>query len=367
MIFNSFAFVPKSFIGIDIGTAAIKVAEISGWGEKRTLKNYGQIDSARLYEGPFRTYQQDTLHLSSRQISKALKAIFQETGIETKKAAFSIPDFSTFFTTFDLPSMTEKELPEAVRYEARRHVPIPISEVTYDWQIVHKPKKGDEEGGYKILMVAVPNNVVYQYQEIAKFSKLDMVLLEAEVFGIIRSSLTVEDKRGIMVIDVGAQSTTISVVANGILHSSYSFDVAGNDFTERISSSLGIKYPEAEQLKKTKGLDIKSGNSEILLPIADSIFREMEKIIQAFKVSEHKSIEQVILAGNTSLLPGFREYLQQRFLQFSGITPPSHPEDAVQIARPFQHLAYSPVLEETLKEMGPSYAVAVGLALRGFE
>jgi type IV pilus assembly protein PilM len=157
---------PKSSVGIDIGTSEIKVVQLSSFAGRIKLENYGQISSKALYQKPFRTFEKSTLLLSTQEIVKAIKAIFEEAKIKTKIAYFSIPDFASFFTIFELPPMTKEEIPFAVEAEARRHIPLPISEVVWDWQIVgRKPFLKKEK--FLILLVSVPREVVNQYSAIA--------------------------------------------------------------------------------------------------------------------------------------------------------------------------------------------------------
>ena len=94
---RSFLFLPKNFVGVDIGTSAIKMVEVSGWGNQRRLKSYGELRSATFYETPFRTFQWNTLFLSSKEVARAIRAIQNEAGIHSTKAVFSLPDFSSFF------------------------------------------------------------------------------------------------------------------------------------------------------------------------------------------------------------------------------------------------------------------------------
>ena len=256
MKLGSFKFLPKSFLGVDIGTSTIKVAELSRWSTRKSLKNYGEMRSAVLYDKPFRTAEKSSLLLSSKDIARALRGILQEAKIETKQAVFSIPDFSSFFTHFELPHMTKEELPEAVKYEARKHVPLPFSEVTFDWQILNKKRFDLPKEPIKILMVAVPNELINQYQEIASLAKLQLSTLEAEVFGLIRASLK-NEKESMVVLDMGAQTTTINVVQQGVLQSSRSIDIGGGNLSERIAQSLSIGREAAEEKKMTEGLSSK--------------------------------------------------------------------------------------------------------------
>lgn len=351
MRLGSFKFLPKSALGIDIGTFAIKVVELSRWGTRKSLKNYGEMRAAVLYDKPFRTLKKSSLLLSSKDIARALRAILKEAKIETKKAVFSIPDFSSFFTHFELPPMTKEELPEAVQFEARKHVPLPFSEITFDWQVLNAKRfAAGQKEPYKILMVAVPNELINQYQEIANLAKLELVALEAEVFGLLRSSLK-EEKDSAIVLDVGAQTTTINVVADGILQTSHSIDIGGGSFSERISQSLSVSREQAEEKKKQEGLS-SSDLKNILSPLLDTIITEMGRVTSQFQGQE---TSRIILGGGSALLPGFAEYMRE------------NTKREVEMMDPFHSLFYPPVLEDTIKEMGPSYSVAVGMALRGLQ
>ena len=352
---------PKKFLGIDIGTSAIKIVELSSFAGRIKLENYGEVLAKVLYQKPFRTFEKSTLLLSSEEISRAIKAILEEAKIKTENCFFSIPDFATFFTTFELPGMTAEELPQAVEAEARKQVPMPLREVTLDWQLIEGKASDKKDTKLKILLAVVPNEIISQYQEIAALSNLKLLALETEIFGLIRSLIEKEEKRIIGLIDIGARTTICSIIENRILKVSHSFDLSGDDLTERIAKGLSLTEEIAENFKKKYGILIPQPSleekdiQEILLPLIDIIFRESEKIFKNFYLKEGKEIDRIILAGGTAFLPGILEYFQDYFKKDIGI------------ANPFSKTFYPPILEKTLKEMGPSYAIAVGMALRGFE
>lgn len=360
----------KSCLGIDIGTSSIKIVELSRRGENIKLEKYGEISSEAIYERPFRTLERDTLLLSARDISRAILAVLKEAKISERKIVFSIPDFSSFFTDFDLPPMTEEEIPQAIRFEARHHVPLPLSEVTLDWTIIKREAVNQKKTRLKILLVAVPNNVISQYQQIAVFSNLELLALEAEVFGLIRSS--VKEEPGIIILlDLGAQSSTLNIVDQRILKLSYSFEVSANEMVQVLSKSFNVDFQIAEDLLKLYGIlpiekviekEIRFPPQvtpqkirEILIPFVDLILIEIKRVSQAFYQTEKKEVKKIILAGGLALLPGLKEYFVDTL------------EKEVEIANPFSEILCPPILEQTLREMGPSYAIAIGMALRGLE
>ena len=357
MTWNPFKIFSQRSLGIDIGTFSIKIVELSRQGKRIKLENYGEMKSKALYKQPFRTFQKSSLTLSSKDISRAIKAILEETKTQGKTATLSIPDFSTFFTSFELPPMTEEEIPQAVEFEARQHIPLHLSEVSLDWQVIKGDKPKGEISRIKILLVAVPKEVIYQYQTIVEPFAFKSFALEAEAFGLLRS-LIKEDKEIICLIDIGAQSTTASIIDNQVLKESYSFDVfSGNQLTHVLTKALDVKREQAEKMKKKYGLlvDTDKRIAGILAPSVNLILVEIEKICRQFRRTEKKEINKFILSGGSARLPGLKQYFSDHF------------KKQVIVGDPFSNIFYPPILDKTLKKLGPTFAIAVGAALRNLK
>jgi len=109
-----------------------------------------------------------------------------EAKIKTKAAIFSIPDFSTFCTSIELPPMTEKEIEQAVYYAAPQYIPLPIAETTLDWRVVGGTP-GDKNSPLKIFLIAIPKQIVQGYQKIAQSAGLELYALEAETLALARA------------------------------------------------------------------------------------------------------------------------------------------------------------------------------------
>ncbi|HDL74975.1 MAG TPA: type IV pilus assembly protein PilM [bacterium] len=362
MNWSLFNIIPKKFVGIDIGTSSIKVVELLKWGERIKLENYGEIKAEMLFKKPFRTFKKNTLAVETKDVAKSISALLEETNIKTKKVSFSIPDFSSFFTWFKLPSMTEEELPEAVRYAARQHIPLPLSEVILDWQIIEGSISGETEKSLKVLLVAVPKEVINQYQEITSICELELQNMEAEVFGLVRA-VAREEHNPIVLVDIGAQSTTVNIIDRKILKRSHSFDTSGNELTAILAKGLGVDYKKAEQLKRKYGISSSPFYQEeslerikdVLFPLIDLIIREVDRASKEFYRTEKREIKKIIVSGGASLMPGLVKYFSKNL------------EKAVEVGNPFSDIFYPPILEKELKKMGPSYAIATGLALKGLE
>jgi len=347
-------FLPKKMVGIDIGTASIKVVEISRWGQGETLENYGEIKSASLYKEPFRSVEKGSYLLSNYFVARAIRAVLDEARINTKAVIFSVPDFSTFCTSFELPPMSAGELKDAVYYNASQYLPLPITETTLDWKLIGGTP-GDNQSPLKIFLVAIPNQVIQDYQKVAQLAGLELYAVEAEALGLVRA-LAEEDKKIICLVDIGVQSTTINIVDRKSLKKSYSFDFAGSQLTYSISSALGLGHAEAEELKNKEGLvSSKEEISKILYLLIDPLIIEIKRVLSEFYQQEGKEVDEVYLTGGTSGLPGLKEYLSEVL------------KKNVEVPNCFSNFLYPPILGESLKKIGPSFSVAIGVAKGGLE
>lgn len=347
----------KNVLGIDIGTFSIKIVELSKKRERTALENYGEVTTRQIGSTSFRTgfnSGSNSFELSNKEIAQGIQAILYEAKMHSKSVTFSVPDFSSFFTSFELPQMTKEELPKAINFEAKQHIPLPLSEVVLDWQTIDN--KSNPQMPYKVILVAVPKEVISQYQEIGRVCGLNVLALEAEVFGLIRSLLR-QGGQVIILVDIGAQSTTVNVVEDKILRMSHSFDVGGSVLTEDIANVQNIDFWDAEDIKKKEKVDPVSNqpNSKALISRLDLILAEIDKISQTFYQREGKEADAVFLAGSTSLLPGLKEYFALKL------------NKQIIIGDPFANMFYPQILTPALKEIGPSYAIATGMALRGLE
>jgi len=348
-------FSSSKFLGIDIGSSQIKIAEVAKSGRHKKLINYGFLSAASFYEKPFRTFEENTFSLSNQEISLAIRAIMEEAGIKTRRAIFSIPDFATLFASFELPPMTQAEVFEAVKYEARQHIPIPLAQVSIDWQIIERKPVDKKKSTFKILLAAVPNDIINQYQEIARLSQLELFALEAEAFSLARAVIRKDEKGPIAILDIGTQSSTISLVENGVLKISHSFDLSGSRLVKEVAENFNLTPAEAEKLVIVYGLRENEEVKELLLPLIEAVLREVEKVLSEYQINDTKKIQKLILSGGWAPLPGLKEYLTEN-LKLN-----------VEIADPFVNVIYPATLAESLKKLGPGFAIALGAALRGWE
>ena len=148
---------PITSLGVDIGSKAIRIVEITKENDRKELTNYGELKLDNVSADTFKYFNKQTFQPSVENVSRGIKAILEEAKIESKEAVFSLPDFSTFFTSFSLPPMKQEELDGAVHFEAKKHIPLPFDDIVIDWQLIGE-KANETEGENKILAMAISKN-----------------------------------------------------------------------------------------------------------------------------------------------------------------------------------------------------------------
>lgn len=342
-------FFKKRILGIDIGTDAIKIVEISALGKHMKLENYAQVHSSSLSKESLLNIDEKGNLASSQLISSAIRDILKESKIKTKKVVFSIPDFLTFSTYFEIPPMPEKEIAGAVYYNASKYLTLPSSEVTLDWKII--PSEQKDNNSIKIFLIAVSNQVIKEYRQIARSIGLELYAMEPEVFGIKRSLIgSVKDT--ICFLDMGAKTSTINIVDNGYLKRSYSFNIGGNQLSDDLMSTLKISLSEAEKIKIDEGLMSKKEEAvRVIKNSVDQIFLEIKNISSEFLEKEKKQIKEFYITGGLSSMPGLKSYFADKF------------KSSVYMPNYFLELYHPKILDDLLNEMSPRFSAVVGVAL----
>ncbi len=357
-------------LGIDVGTSSIKIVELEKEDNYIKLANYGLIEDSDFFgEITNGSSVPSGLKISEGDVSALIKQLIDKSKMKTDTAVMSIPIFSSFLTVMELPNLNKKELENAVPFEARSYIPVPLSEVVLDWMILPheessialKPEETatgviNRAEKITVLLIAVPKEVVSKYQRIALGAGLKLSSLESESFSLARS-LSGNDQGSILLIDMGARSSNLTVLYKGFIFMSHSADLSGKEITKVIGHSLNVDTKRAEELKKGSGVAMAAsdkGLAQVIGPFVDRLVNEIERVESIFNKKENKKIDKIILTGGTANMPGMAEYLSKKL----GVV--------VTIGNPFGRIKYEPILEQTLRrDLGSNLSVSIGLAMRG--
>ena len=342
-------------LGVDIGTASIKAVELVRSGGKPTLKNYGILESYGHLDRVNDAIQTSGLKLVDKQTADLLKRLLDEMQPKTKDAVASLPAFSAFTSLLEIPVMSQDETVQAMQYQAKTFVPLPLTDVTIDWIPVGEFEDATGAKKQQVFLISVPNQQIEKYKGIFDAVGLNLKFLEVETMSLARM-LTAGDRTTTIIVDIGARSTAIGVAKDGVVKYNAQTDFAGSALTQAVTRGLGISARRAEDLKRQRGIAGTGGEyqlSTLMLPYVDVILNEVRRVRDTYENNYHEHIERVILSGGGANLLGIEKYVSSQMGNLPTIK-----------ANPFDKVGYPPHFSPFLNELGPPLAVALGLSVK---
>ncbi len=357
-MFELFKTKRNHFVGIDFGTSSIKVVELSYKDQKTHLENYGFVD--------LNVSQQDNAKTLSfeQKLNDLLKKLIVKMNVHSIPACVAIPGFSGLITILELPDMQNDELAKAIQFEAHKYIPSALDEIAMSWEVIEKVTEGgDNVAGsknkgntkIKVLLVAAPKKDIEYYDRLVTGVGLELNAIELETFSIVRS-LVGDDGGTFLIVDIGSRATNIILVEKGVIQVNRNIDAGGNEITTAIADGMNISRLRAEIFKKGEKDMLNSNETAIVMPVLELIVSESQRIINAYKEkNKGAKIEALILSGGTSKMKGMEEYFTRLL------------HEKVHLGNPWRGIVVDTAAIPFTEELGSSFSVVLGLALRGIE
>lgn len=363
---NFFKSPDESVVGIDVGSSSVKVVQLRKKKGRAILETYGELAL-----GPYAGFSVGQVtNLPAEKIAEAIKDVLQGANVTTVSAGVSIPFKSSLVSLIELPHVDQKQLQEMIPLEARKYIPVPISEVTMDWWVVPSEygneldfAEGVDEDNNRtrpmdqkvqVLVVSIHNDVLSTYSSIVKGANLNASFFEIEMFSSTRALLSGE-KNPVMIFDMGASSTKVYILDRGVVKYSHIINKGSQEITVSISKGLNVTFDRAEHVKRNLGTATPQEEKnvyEIISLTLDFIFSEANSVILNYQRRFNKPVSKVILTGGGVAMKGVYELAKANF------------QTEVIMGDPFQKVEAPAFLEDVLKVTGLEFSTALGLALR---
>lgn len=339
-------------VGIDIGSSSIKVVELQNRNDVLTLTTYGEVEL-----GPYADESPvgQSVVLPANIERQALVDILRESAVHAKQAVFAMPLSSSFVTIMSMQATATEDISNRVRVEARKYIPIPIGEVTLDWAEVDS-NGGAEATTRDVLLAAIQNDALARFNGLMDTVELPNTPIEIECFSAIRGLYEQEESVS-AIIDVGATSTKLYIIRDGLLQRMYRVRAGGAIFTEKMAAELGCSFEEAELRKRTivttdEQFPLFQKNHQVSY---DRAIKEFKQVIEEYERKIGVQVGTIYFVGGASQFPGFDNFISTVLSR------------KVSLALPFNRVAYPAFMEDTMNSIGATFAVALGAALRSFE
>lgn len=356
-----------SVLGVDIGSSSVKIVQLRSSKGVAVLETYGEIAL-----GPYAGVEVGkSTKLSVDKVVEAIQDLRKEANISATTAGISIPFASSLVSVLEMPKVEKDQLRRMIPIEARKYIPLPISEVTLDWFVIpeddREPDAFDrieketmlQKRGQEVLLAAIHNESLRAYQNIASTSGISVGFYEIEIFSSIRSALG-HTVAPIAVVDIGASSTKVYVVERGVVRVSHLINSGSQHMSEVLARSMNWPFEKAERIKREVGLGNAGAYSpqensqmhDALLSTLNRIFSDINRVLLMYGKRYNKTVSHVVFTGGGASLPNIAAAAEQAL------------SVEVEMAHPFSKVEAPAFLDEVLTVIGPGFAVAVGAALR---
>lgn len=343
----------RSYLGVDLGTGSVKMVELANVSGQAKLLTYGfaelPVDEVKF-----------EVHETVERTAKVVQNIHQRSHMQSRRAIAALPTFAVFSSVLSLPVMNEREVGQALTYEAKKILPLPVEEMNLNWKILKPrteaagamPNRRDKT--MRVLLTAAPKNLVNQYLTIFRACNFELLSLETEAFALGRALLGSEPGAALLV-DIGALTTDLVIVEDHVPILNRSIDVGGVTVTKAIAASLNVDQKRAEQFKRDVGLTLGGGSGNVPKTIEvtlSPVINEVRYAISLYQAESPQPIEKIVLTGGSAYLPNLAQYLESVF------------QIRVVVGDPWAQVSYPLDLKGVLEEIGPRFVTAIGLALR---
>ena len=380
---------PKGRLGIDVGSSAIKLVEISSAVQPLSLETYGlaslgeealsdsrsltaAIESIRQGGGDDAGGGKTDNHgeiifkaglpsnsilgaFSDREISQIIKELLIRSRAKARRVCFSLPAFTTFFTVIELPPMKEKEIHAAIPYEAAKYVPIPLDEVFLDWSIISPSTSSGQAPSTGLDSELDSRNSPQARASAVSSSALNSLPNGSEqavnvlMVAILKEAVAKYTKIAqLSNLEMGALEPESFSLARALVGESKDLSIivdVGSSFTNIAlmdRGSIRIVY-------NTR----KKNHQETGQLNEDAVVEGINSVLDSYRAKSHSVVSpKCILTGGRTQAPDFDKILKEK-LNFEVLTLNS-----------FEKINYLEGLEPALKEISSSFGVAVGLAMR---
>jgi type IV pilus assembly protein PilM len=343
----------RSLVGLDIGSSAVKAIELKPSGKAYKVTAFGSepVPPDSIVDGAI---------IDGAAVVEAIRRLFDSRNIKTKEVAASLSGNAVIVKKIALPAMTQAELAESIYWEAEQYIPFDIQDVNLDYQILDAGSAAAGKSTMDVLLVAAKKEKIADYTGVIGQAGRAAVVVDVDAFALQNAyevNYGFQPGAVVMLLNVGASATNINILQGD--QSVFTRDIAigGNAYTEAVQKELNLAFEQADQLKR--GVPVEGASFEdarpVLRAVTENVMLEVQKTFDFFKATAaSEKVDRIVISGGASRAEGFIEMLTERF------------EAPVEVFDPFKKVAFDAKKfnVDSAEEIGPTVAVAVGLALR---
>ncbi len=232
----------KTTVALEIGAQSVTMGVFTPSGKGFSLSRYArkEILLDPVEEGMRMDY-----------VSSAIAELVTELKVKGSDVRNVVSGQQVFMRFIKLITLEDSNVDEQVSYEAQQHIPFPLEDIIYDYEVL--PDRGT--GETEVLLVAIKKDVLDNLNTQVEGSGLKTRSVDCSItslYNAFRVSYP-EQEEPVMILDIGAKTTDIIFAEAGRFFTR-SVTAAGSFITNSIAREFGMSYRDAEKLKIESGM-----------------------------------------------------------------------------------------------------------------
>lgn len=291
---------PQLSVALDVGSYAVKALQVRQ-GRKLFVERAIEVPNTVGISSPSDA-------VTSDKLVQLVTNIFADHKLSKKDVRLALPEALVSTKIIAIPYLTDAELASAINWQAEQHIPIPLEELSLEYQVLYRPDKKSSDEPMRVLMVGTRKAVIEKYLDVFLRAGIEPTSMETQLIALVRSLQFTKEDPPTLVANLGAGSTDFAIVYQGELRFVYTTPSGGQVLTRTTEQAIQLDAKQAEEYKRTYGLDpnqLAGKMRDILLPPVKNMMLEMQKALQFFASQNTlEPVKRILLAGGGSQLPG---------------------------------------------------------------
>jgi type IV pilus assembly protein PilM len=316
---------PADIVGLKIGATGIRAALVANNGDKKLLRVAHMPLPAGVVDGG---EVRDPSALGS-----ALSSFFASNSLPRKGVRLGLANTRIGVRVIDVTGIDDdKQLENAIGFRAHEMLSVPVEEAVIDYRVLSTDVDESGSAARKVLVVVAYRESVERYLAAAAAANLSLTGIDLEAFALLRAvaepKAHVDAEAGeqsdvaLIAVSVGHERTTLAISDGEVCQFARVLEWGGADIGSAIGRALKLGTAEGESLKH--GLSLVAGNETVVgleagpsRDVVAAVRYEMQNLVRELLSSLRfyqsqpgsLSIGDILLAGGTSMIPGFAEDL----------------------------------------------------------
>lgn len=294
-------------LALDIGSYTIKA--ISGKpGPKPTVTRVAETFNTSNISVPNDDAQVE-------QLAQLLDTFIKDEKLPVNDVRLSLPESIISTKVIEVPRLSDAELASAIGWQAEQYIPIPPEELALEYEVLFRPDKTDKDVPMRVLLVGARKPIIERYVSAFAMLGIEPTVLETQILSVIRSLQFNSTDATTLVAHLGASSMSMAMIHSGEVEFVFNHMSGGQMLTRSLEQSIGLEANQAEQYKRTYGLDPNQFQGKVAQALAGPVkvlTDEMLKAIRFFvNTAPTESVQRVLLSGGTAQLPGLIQHITE--------------------------------------------------------